>query len=74
MREVAILSAVRTAIGRAPRGVFKNTRPDDLAANVASLGYDIKTLIAAGKLAIRWASELTKSASVLEGNARLIQP
>jgi acetyl-CoA acyltransferase len=35
MREVAILSAVRTAIGRAPRGVFKNTRPDDLAAAVA---------------------------------------
>ena len=34
MREVAILSAVRTAIGRAPRGVFKNTRPDDLAAIV----------------------------------------
>ena len=34
MREVAILSAVRTAIGRAPRGVFKNTRPDDLAAVV----------------------------------------
>jgi acetyl-CoA acyltransferase len=32
MREVAILSAVRTAIGRAPRGVFKNTRSDDLAA------------------------------------------
>ena len=35
MREVAILSAVRTAIGRAPRGVFKNTRPDDLAAAVS---------------------------------------
>jgi acetyl-CoA acyltransferase len=35
MREVAILSAVRTAVGRAPRGVFKNTRPDDLAALVA---------------------------------------
>jgi acetyl-CoA acyltransferase len=35
MREIAILSAVRTAIGRAPRGVFKNTRPDDLAAAVA---------------------------------------
>jgi acetyl-CoA acyltransferase len=35
MREVAILSAVRTPIGRAPRGVFKNTRPDDLAALVA---------------------------------------
>ncbi|HVZ87966.1 MAG TPA: thiolase family protein [Polyangia bacterium] len=35
MRDVAILSAVRTAIGRAPRGVFKNTRPDDLGALVA---------------------------------------
>ena len=35
MREVAILSAVRTPIGRAPRGVFKNTRPDDLAALAA---------------------------------------
>jgi acetyl-CoA acyltransferase len=35
MREVAILSAVLTPIGRAPRGVFKNTRPDDLAALVA---------------------------------------
>ena len=38
MREVAILSAVRTAIGRAPRGVFKNTRPDDLAALVITRG------------------------------------
>ncbi len=35
MREVAILSAVRTPVGRAPRGVFKNTRPDDLAALAA---------------------------------------
>ncbi len=35
MRDVAILSAVRTPIGRAPRGVFKNTRPDDLGALVA---------------------------------------
>ena len=34
MRDVAILSAVRTPIGRAPRGVFKNTRPDDLGALV----------------------------------------
>jgi acetyl-CoA acyltransferase len=35
MRDVAILSAVRTPIGRAPRGVFKNTRPDDLGALAA---------------------------------------
>jgi acetyl-CoA acyltransferase len=35
MRDVAILSAVRTPIGRAPKGVFRNTRPDDLGALVA---------------------------------------
>jgi acetyl-CoA acyltransferase len=35
MRDVAILSAVRTPIGRAPKGVFRNTRPDDLAASVS---------------------------------------
>ncbi len=35
MRDVAILSAVRTPIGRAPRGVFRNTRPDDMAALVS---------------------------------------
>jgi acetyl-CoA acyltransferase len=35
MRDVAILSAVRTPIGRAPKGVFRNTRPDDLAAQVS---------------------------------------
>ena len=35
MRDVAILSAVRTPIGRAPKGVFRNTRPDDLGASVS---------------------------------------
>ena len=34
MREVAILSAVRTPIGRAPKGVLRNTRPDDMGALV----------------------------------------
>jgi acetyl-CoA acyltransferase len=34
MRDVAILSAVRTPIGRAPRGQLRNTRPDDLGAVV----------------------------------------
>ena len=32
MSEVVIVSAVRTAIGKAPRGTLKTTRPDDLAA------------------------------------------
>jgi acetyl-CoA acyltransferase len=34
MRDVAILSAVRTPIGRAVRGNLRNTRPDDLGALV----------------------------------------
>src|ERR1035437_7735233 len=32
MRDVIIASAVRTAIGKAPRGALRTTRPDDLAA------------------------------------------
>ncbi len=34
MREAVIAAAVRTPVGRAPRGVLKDTRPDDLAAMV----------------------------------------
>ncbi len=32
MRDAVIVSAVRTAVGKAPRGAFKDTRPDELAA------------------------------------------
>lgn len=32
MKEAVILSAVRTAVGKAPKGTLKNTRPDDLGA------------------------------------------
>lgn len=34
MREAMIVSGVRTAIGKAPRGALKDTRPDELAASV----------------------------------------
>jgi acetyl-CoA acyltransferase len=34
IRDVAILAAVRTPIGRAPRGTLRNTRPDDMGALV----------------------------------------
>ena len=34
MREAVIVSAVRTAVGKAPRGTLKDTRPDELAAIV----------------------------------------
>ncbi|HTV83657.1 MAG TPA: acetyl-CoA C-acyltransferase [Acidobacteriaceae bacterium] len=32
MRDAVLVSAVRTAVGKAPRGALRNTRPDDLAA------------------------------------------
>src|SRR5450631_2424230 len=32
MRDVVIVSAVRTAVGKAPKGMLRATRPDDLAA------------------------------------------
>jgi len=34
MKEAVIVSAVRTAIGRAPKGTLRNTRPEYLAAEV----------------------------------------
>jgi acetyl-CoA acyltransferase len=34
MREALIVSGVRTAVGKAPRGTLKTTRPDDMAAVV----------------------------------------
>ena len=34
MREAVIVSAVRTPVGRAPRGMLKDTRPDEMAAAV----------------------------------------
>ena len=32
MREAVIVSSVRTAVGKAPKGTLRTTRPDDLAA------------------------------------------
>ena len=34
LHDAYIVSAVRTPVGKAPRGVFRNTRPDDLLAHV----------------------------------------
>src|ERR1039457_3978257 len=34
MREAVIVDCVRTAVGKAPRGALRNSRPDDLAAVV----------------------------------------
>ncbi|MGB0133481.1 acetyl-CoA C-acyltransferase [Dokdonella sp.] len=34
LQDAYIVSAVRTPVGKAPRGIFRNTRPDDLLAHV----------------------------------------
>jgi len=34
MRDAVIIQALRTAVGKAPRGALRNTRPDDMAATV----------------------------------------
>src|SRR6267143_1309980 len=34
MRDAVIVSAVRTAVGKAPKGTLKDTRPDELGAAV----------------------------------------
>jgi acetyl-CoA acyltransferase len=36
MRDAVIVSAVRTAVGKAPNGALKTVRPDDMAATVIS--------------------------------------
>lgn len=39
MREAVIVSGVRTAVGKAPRGKLRTTRPDDLAGIVISEAF-----------------------------------
>src|SRR5213083_3295079 len=34
MRDAVIVSAVRTAVGKAPKGTLRNTRPDEMGAEV----------------------------------------
>ena len=40
IQDAYIVSAVRTPVGKAPRGVFRNTRPDDLLAHVIQYGFN----------------------------------
>ena len=34
MQDAVIIDCLRTAVGKAPKGTLRNTRPDDLAATV----------------------------------------
>ncbi|HYM13365.1 MAG TPA: acetyl-CoA C-acyltransferase, partial [Bryobacterales bacterium] len=36
MRDAVIVQSLRTAVGKAPRGALRATRPDDMAATVIS--------------------------------------
>jgi len=40
MKEAVVVSAVRTAVGKAPRGILRDTRPDDIAAIVIKEALD----------------------------------
>src|SRR5580692_2994138 len=40
MQEAVIVSAVRTPVGRAPKGTLSTTRPDDLAALAIGAALD----------------------------------
>jgi acetyl-CoA acyltransferase len=40
MKEAVIVSAVRTAVGKAPRGTLRNTRPDDLGSAAIKAAVD----------------------------------
>jgi acetyl-CoA acyltransferase len=40
VQDAYIVSATRTAVGKAPRGMFRNTRPDDLLAHVLRAAMD----------------------------------
>ncbi len=40
MQEAVIVDCLRTAVGKAPRGTLRNTRPDDMAATVISALLD----------------------------------
>jgi acetyl-CoA acyltransferase len=40
MREAVIVSGARTAVGKAPRGMLRSTRPDELAAKVIAAAIE----------------------------------
>ncbi len=50
MAEAVLVGAVRTPVGRAPKGALSTTRPDDLAA--AALSWALERVPALDKAAI----------------------
>lgn len=50
MRDAVIVSSVRTAVGKAPRGTLRNTRPDDLGAIAVKSAIDRVPMLDAGEI------------------------
>ncbi|HEX4007541.1 MAG TPA: acetyl-CoA C-acyltransferase [Acidobacteriaceae bacterium] len=50
MRDAVIVSAVRTAVGKAPRGALRSTRPDDLGAIAVRGALDRVPQLDAGEI------------------------
>ncbi len=50
MREAVIVSAVRTPVGRASKGTYKNVRPEDLAATVLKAAVERVPGLEAGEV------------------------
>jgi acetyl-CoA acyltransferase len=48
-KDVYIVAATRTPIGKAPRGVFKDTRPDDLLVHAIASAMVCPTLWVASR-------------------------
>ena len=50
IQDAYIVSAVRTPVGKAPRGVFRNTRPDDLLAFAIDAALTAKASRSSGRV------------------------
>ena len=59
LQDAYIVSAIRTPIGKAPRGVFRHTRPDDLLVHTLKAALaQVPTLDKAGGYGIQDHAEL----------------
>jgi acetyl-CoA acyltransferase len=50
VQDAYIVAATRTAVGKAPRGMYRNTRPDDLLAHVLRAALDRCPGLSAGEV------------------------
>ena len=79
MREVVIVSAVRTAVVKAGKGTLRETRPDDMGAEalraaLATFKLGIHNALRAGQISEHDALVGTKVATILCGGDRLPGP